>query len=245
MSSPASSSSSSFSSSSAASVAPTLPGAPLIARAPCPPTDPLRLGVLVSGSGSNLGALLDASRDGARALRVSVVLSNVEGVFALERARAAGVPWAVEPHKGKSREDFEDALCAHLHQHDVEVVVLAGFMRVLTAHFLARWPGRVVNVHPALCPAFPGTHAARQALHHGARVTGCTVHLVDAGVDTGPILAQASVPVLDEDDEEHLQRRIQSREHLLLPEVLAAMARGQVRVVDGRPRAFGLTALTA
>lgn len=219
-----------------------LPGAPLVARAPCPPSDPLRLGVLVSGSGSNLAALLEAAAEPARALCVAVVVSNIEGAFALERARAAGVSHAVESHKGRERESFEDAVQAHLERHDVEVVVLAGFMRVLTPHFLARWPRRVVNVHPALCPAFPGTHAARQALDHGARVTGCTVHLVDAGVDTGPILAQAAVPILDDDDEERLQRRIQAREHALLPEVLAAMARGDVRMAEGRPRAFGLTA---
>jgi len=125
------------------------------------------------------------------------------------------------------------------------VVVLAGFMRVLTAHFLDRWKHRVLNVHPALCPAFPGMHAPRQALAHGARVTGCTVHLVDAGVDTGPILAQAAVPILDDDDEAALTARIQAEEHRLFPAVLGAVARGEVRVVDGRPRAYGLAGPTA
>src|SRR6185503_3506587 len=113
-------------------------------------------------------------------------------------------------------EEFEAAVQTHLESHGVEVVVLAGFMRVLTASFLDKWPKRVVNVHPALCPAFPGMHAAQQAIDHGARVTGCTVHLVDAGVDTGPILAQAAVPVLDDDDDEKLQKRIQKQEHALL-----------------------------
>lgn len=223
------------------SAAPHLPGTPLLPRAPCPATDPLRLGVLVSGSGSNLGALLEAARNPERRLAVSVVISNVEGVLALERARAAGVPAVVEPHKSRTREEFEDGLLRHLEAHRVEIVVLAGFMRVLTPHFLSRWAGRVVNVHPALCPAFPGTHAARQALEHGARVTGCTVHLVDTGVDTGPILAQESVPILDDDTEEQLQRRIQSREHVLLPRVLEAVASGEARLVNGRPRVYGVS----
>lgn len=217
------------------------PGRPLVARAPCSAAEPLRLGVLVSGSGTNLAAVLEAAKDPASLLRVAVVVSNVEGVFALERARAAGVPAVVESHKGRSREDFEDAVHGHLMAHGVEVVVLAGFMRVLTPHLLARWPQLVVNVHPALCPAFPGTHAALQALQHGARVTGCTVHLVDAGVDTGPILAQASVPILDDDDEDRLQKRIQAQEHRLLPRVLHALATGEARLVDGRPRVYGLT----
>ncbi|MBI1944048.1 MAG: phosphoribosylglycinamide formyltransferase [Deltaproteobacteria bacterium] len=219
-----------------------MPGTPLIERAPCSAGDPLRLGVLVSGSGSNLAAVLDAARDPARALRVAAVLSNVAGVRALERAVAAGVPALVEDHKGRSREAFEDAVDAALRAHRVEVVVLAGFMRVLTAHFLERWKHRVLNVHPALCPAFPGMHAPRQALAHGVRVTGCTVHLVDAGVDTGPILAQAAVPVLDDDDEAALTSRIQAEEHRLFPAVLSALAQGRVRLVDGRPRACGLAA---
>lgn len=218
------------------------PGQPLIERAPCPPDDPLRLGVLVSGGGSNLAAMLDATRDAARALRVAAVVSNVAGVKALERAAAAAVPGLVEDHRGRTREAFEDAVDAALRAHRVEVVVLAGFMRVLTAHFLDRWKHRVLNVHPALCPAFPGMHAPRQALAHGVRVTGCTVHLVDAGVDTGPILAQRAVAVRDDDDEASLTTRIQAEEHRLFPAVLAALARGQVRLLDGHPRAFGLDA---
>ena len=213
---------------------------PLLARSPCPVDDPLRLGVLVSGSGSNLQAILDVAREPAPRLRVALVVSHIDGVRALERARMAGVPHVVEPHEGRAREAFEDAVHARLVQAKVEVVVLAGFMRVLTAGFLAQWPRLVVNVHPALCPAFPGMHAARQALAHGARVTGCTVHLVDAGVDTGPILAQAAVPVLDDDDERALQARIQQQEHALLPRVLEAIAKGDVGVVDGRVRARGL-----
>jgi phosphoribosylglycinamide formyltransferase 1 len=201
---------------------------PLIARAPTPADDPLRIAVLVSGSGSNLQALLDQ----AKAYKVVVVVSNVDGVFALERAKKAGVEAVVESHKGRSREAFEDAIQAHLDRARAELVVLAGFMRVLTPHFLSRWERRVVNVHPALCPAFPGMHAPRQALRHGVRVTGCTVHLVDAGVDTGPILAQQPVPIADDDSEETLTKRIQAEEHKLLPSVVNAIARGEV-LVDG------------
>ena len=198
----------------------------LLARAPCPVDAPLRLGVLVSGGGLNLQAILDAARDPERRLRVSVVVSNVEGVKALDRAQDAGVDTAVETHRGRTREAFEDAVHARLAAHDVEIVVLAGFLRVLTENFLARWPRRVVNVHPALSPAFPGMHAAQQALTYGAKITGCTVHIVDAGVDTGPILAQAAVPVFGDDDEASLHTRIQREEHRLLPTVLSAIARG-------------------
>jgi phosphoribosylglycinamide formyltransferase-1 len=207
---------------------------PLLERAPCPPDAPMRVAVLASGSGTNLQALLD--RMDASAFRVVVVAVNKPDAGAIARAESAGVPVIVEPHKGHAdRAAFERALLEKLAAFDIEVVVLAGFMRVLTTTFLGAFERRVVNVHPALCPAFPGMHAARQALEHGARVTGCTVHLVDAGVDTGPILAQAPVPILDDDDEDSLQARIQTREHALLPAVVDAYARGQV-VVEGSGR---------
>ena len=202
--------------------------AQIIARAPCPPSDPLRVGVLVSGSGSNLQAILDAQADASACYRVVVVVSNVPGVRALERAQAKRVPGVVEESKGRAREAFEDGVHAQLLDQRVELVALAGFMRVLTARFLERWPQRVVNVHPALLPSFPGMHGARQALEHGVKITGSTVHLVDAGVDTGPILAQAAVPVLRDDDEAKLQARIQAEEHRLLPAVIARIARGEL-----------------
>ena len=194
---------------------------------------PLRLGVLVSGGGTNLQAILDAANSAA--YEVAVVISNRPGAYALERARAANVPALTEPHRAHpDRAAFERALLAHLRAHDVEVVVLAGFMRLLTPTFIGAFERRIVNVHPALCPAFPGLHAARQALQAGARITGCTVHFVDAGVDTGPILAQAAVPVLPEDTEETLQARIQTQEHKLLPLVLDALAQGRVQLEGGR-----------
>lgn len=213
---------------------------PLLPRAPCSVDKPLRVGVLVSGSGSNLQALLDAAHQPGALFSIAVVISNVEGAFALERAGRANVPAIVCSHKGLTREAFEDRLLAELAAYDVEVVALAGFMRVLTAHFLQRYERRVVNVHPALLPSFPGMHGARQALQHGARITGCTVHLVDSGVDTGPILMQAAVPVLDDDDEAALQKRIQEQEHRLFAAMLQALARGDVVVDDaGRVRARG------
>lgn len=205
--------------------------------------DPLRVGVLASGSGSNLQALLDFgaerrsdqndARDHAPAFRVVVVVVNVDGAFALQRAATAGVATALIPHKGLSRDEHEGRVAAALAEHDVELVVLAGYMRVLTGGFVGRFKRRIVNVHPALLPSFPGMHGAKQALDHGCRVAGCTVHLVDDGVDTGPILTQGAVPVEDDDTEETLQKRIQTQEHRLLPRVVAAIADGRV-VDDGQ-----------
>lgn len=213
--------------------------APLVERAPCGPAAPLRVGVLVSGSGTNLQALLDRNSD---AYRIVVVGSNKAEAYALERARNNSIPTFVESHRAHpSREAFDRALVDALGAHDVEMVVLAGFMRVLTSSFLDAFPRRVLNVHPALCPAFPGIHAPRQALAHGVRITGCTVHLVDAGVDTGPILAQAAVPILDGDDEASLTARIQRQEHALLPAILEALAVGAVVIENGAPALRGYT----
>ncbi len=189
------------------------------------------VGVLVSGRGSNLQALLDAAADPAYPAAISVVISNVPDAYALERAAAAGVATAVVPSKGRPREEFEQALLEAL--GPVEWVCLAGFMRVLTPTFLGAFPGRVLNVHPALLPAFPGTHGARQALAYGAVQAGATVHLVDAGVDTGPILAQGSVAVREDDTEDTLASRILALEHRLYPMVLRWAAEGRISL-DGR-----------
>ena len=195
----------------------------------------MRVGVLVSGSGTNLAALLAAQAAGTLApAQIVAVVSNRPGAFALERARAAGVPERVVDHRAfADRGDFDRALVAALQALGVEAVVLAGFMRILTPAFLAAFPGRVVNTHPALCPAFPGTDAPAQALAHGVKVTGVTVHFVDAGVDTGPIIAQRAVPVLPGDDARSLHARIQAEEHRLLPAVVRALAAGRLRI-DGR-----------
>lgn len=173
------------------------------------------IGVLVSGAGSNLQALLDAG------LPVVAVASNVAGAGALERARAANVETAVFPLEGYPGRDARDAaMAAWLRDRGVELVVCAGYMHLLRPSFLEVFPGRVVNVHPALLPAFPGAHAVEDALAAGARQTGATVHLVDEGVDTGPVLRQEAVPVRPDDTVETLHSRIRAVEHRLLPEVV-------------------------
>jgi phosphoribosylglycinamide formyltransferase-1 len=201
----------------------------------------VKLGILVSGSGTNLQAILDATRSGALDAEVALVISNQPDVRALDRAKEAGVLARVISHRDfADRAAFDGALVAALGEAGVTHVVLAGFMRVLTAVFLDAFPWRVVNIHPALLPAFPGVHAQRQALEYGVKVAGCTVHFVDAGTDTGPVIAQTVVPVLEGDTEETLTARILREEHRLLVATLAAIADGDVTVVpgskDARPR---------
>jgi phosphoribosylglycinamide formyltransferase-1 len=199
------------------------------------------LGVLVSGSGTNLQAILDAVAAGTLDARVAVVVSNVPGAGALDRARAAGVETLVVDHKKfADRRTFDAAVVEALRARGVDLDVLAGFMRLVTDVLLDAFPFRMVNVHPALLPAFPGVHAQKQAVDYGVRVTGCTVHFVDSGTDTGPIIAQAAVPVLEDDDEEALRLRILAREHELLPRVLQWIAEGRVTVEP--PRAPGARA---
>ncbi len=192
------------------------------------------MAVLASGNGSNLQALIDACAAPEFPARIAVVVCNVPDAFALERARRAGITAVCVPHKGRTREEFEVALLEAVRGCDW--VCLAGFMRVLTGRFLDALPGRVLNVHPALLPAFPGAHGIRDARAHGVTVTGATVHLVDAGVDTGPILAQGVAPVLDSDDDESLATRVRALEHRLYPMALRWAVEGRVRV-QGR-RAF-------
>ena len=200
----------------------------------------ITLGVLVSGTGSNLQAILDAVAQKKLDARVAVVVSNVAGAGGLERAREAGVETVVVDHKAYTdRRAFDAALVEVLRARGVEVVVLAGFMRLVTDVLLGAFPMRVVNVHPSLLPAFPGVHSQQQAFDYGVRVAGCTVHLVDGGTDTGPILAQGAVPVEEDDDAESLRLRILGREHELLPRVLQWMAEGRVTVeaiAGGRAR---------
>jgi phosphoribosylglycinamide formyltransferase 1 len=195
------------------------------------------LGVLVSGTGTNLQAILDAVGEGRLDARVAVVVSNVPGAKALERAREAGIEAVVVDHKAfADRSAFDAAVIEVLRARGVELVVLAGFMRLLTPSLLDAFPMRIVNVHPALLPAFPGVAGQRQALEYGVRVTGCTVHFVDGGTDTGPIIAQAPVTVLEGDDEATLTARILEQEHDLLPRVIQWIAEGRVSV---EPRGSG------
>jgi phosphoribosylglycinamide formyltransferase 1 len=194
----------------------------------------ITLGVLVSGSGTNLQAILDATLARKLDAHVAVVVTNKAGVGAIERAARSGVPRVILDHKAYAgREAFDAAVVEVLRAHGVEWVVLAGFMRIVTRILLDAYPMRVINVHPALLPSFPGVDAQRQALEYGVCVTGCTVHFVDAGTDTGPVIAQRAVPVLSGDDVDSLRARILIEEHALLPEVLRWIAEGRVRVVPG------------
>ena len=195
----------------------------------------MKVGVLASGSGTNLQALIDAGPRGELGpARIVVVGANVADCGALERAGKAGIPTFQRSHRDfAQREDFDHALVDELRRHGVGLVALAGFMRILPPAFLDAFPRRVVNIHPALLPSFPGVHAQKQAFDSGVRFSGCTVHFVDAGTDTGPVIAQAVVPVLDGDDEEAVRLRILAEEHRLYPAVLRAIAEGRVSV-DGR-----------
>jgi len=193
--------------------------------------------VLVSGGGSNLAALLAAHSDPAFGARVVGVLSDDPTAGGLDVARAAGVATAVvRPADFPDRAAWDLALANAVGVFGPTLVVSAGFMRILGASFLARFAGRVVNTHPALLPAFPGAHGVRDALAYGVRVTGCTVHLVDEGIDTGPIIAQRAVEVLDDDDEASLHERIKTVERALLVDVVGRIARGDLTVEGRRVR---------
>ncbi|MEO8901010.1 MAG: phosphoribosylglycinamide formyltransferase [Polyangiaceae bacterium] len=190
---------------------------------------PLKLGVLVSGTGSNLQAILDAIAAGTLNACVRVVISNRANVLALDRARAAGVSALTIPHRDfATREAFDQALVFALREAEVNWVVLAGFMRVISPVFLNAFPGRIINIHPALLPAFPGVDAAKQAFDYGVKITGCTVHFVDSGVDSGKIIAQRAVPVEAGDDLPKLAARIHGAEHELFVSVLRDIAAGHV-----------------
>jgi phosphoribosylglycinamide formyltransferase 1 len=190
----------------------------------------MKVGVLVSGSGTNLQALLDAEARGELApAEIAVVISNRPGVTALDRATAAGKPAIVVDHKAfADRTSFEDALAGALAASGVELVVLAGFMRVLTERFTSKYEQRIINTHPSLLPAFPGANAAAQAIAHGVKLSGVTIHFVDASLDGGPIIAQVAVPISPADTPDTLQARIQREEHQLLPVVVRRLAAGQL-----------------
>jgi phosphoribosylglycinamide formyltransferase 1 len=192
----------------------------------------LNIGVLVSGGGSNLQSIIDACASGRIKGRVACVISNKADAFGLERARQAGIPALHLDHRAYTgREAYDEALVATLREFDVELVALAGFMRIITPVLLDSFPNAVLNIHPALLPSFPGLHAQRQALEHGVKLSGCTVHFVDCGCDTGPIIIQAAVPVLDDDSEETLCARILKEEHRIYPEAVALFAEGRLSVI--------------
>jgi phosphoribosylglycinamide formyltransferase-1 len=192
-----------------------------------------RIGIIGSGKGSNCAAIADACQTGDIPAEVAIVISDVAGAGILERARERGLPAVfIEPGKFRSKldEKAEAAFVQALQEARVDLIALAGFMRILKGGFLRAFPQRVVNIHPALLPAFPGLEAWRQALEYGVKYTGATVHFVDQGVDTGPIIAQRTVPVLPGDTPATLHARIQDAERLVYPATIAALARGQVRV---------------
>jgi len=191
----------------------------------------LKLGVLVSGGGSNLQAIIDNIEAGRLDAQISIVISNNADAFSLQRCRNHNVPAIVVDHRVyTSRNDFDRHLIDVLRSYDVELVVMAGFMRILTKSFLAAFPMRIMNIHPALLPAFPGLHVQKQALDYGVRFSGCTVHFADGGVDTGPIIIQAVVPVFDEDNEERLAARILQEEHKIYSRAIQWYAENRLEV---------------
>ncbi len=204
----------------------------------------VKIGVLVSGRGTNLQAIIDSISEGKLEAEITLVISDQEEAPALERCRKAGVPWEVVRRKDhSSKEDFENAIAEKLEGSGCSLVVLAGFMRLLGSGFLSRFPDRVINIHPSLIPAFQGLKAQKRAVEFGARVSGCTVHLVDESVDGGPVVVQAVVPLLPEDDEESLSRKILEYEHRILPQTIQWFSEGRIekrgRIVVVREAIYG------
>jgi phosphoribosylglycinamide formyltransferase-1 len=199
----------------------------------------LRIAILGSGKGSNAQAIMDAISEGRLNAQVVCVLSDVADAFILERARRKGIPAefvSAAPFKTKLEGEGEQRYLEVLRRYGAEVVVLAGFMRIIKPGLLGAFPNRIINIHPALLPAFPGVESWKQALEYGAKVAGCTVHFVDSGTDTGPIILQKVVPVLDGDTAATLHKRIQEQEHVAFPEALQLLAEGRVRVEGRRVR---------
>jgi len=195
----------------------------------------IKLGVLVSGRGSNLQAIIDNIGSGSLSAEIAVVISDQADAHSLERAKKHTIPAvhvSAKGYRGK-RDEYDALLVKELQKHNVELVVLAGFMRIITPTLLKAFPNRVMNIHPALLPAFPGLHVQKAAIEHGAKFSGCTVHFVDGGMDTGPIIIQAVVPVLDNDTEDSLSARILKQEHKIYSRAIQLYAEGKLKV-EGR-----------
>jgi phosphoribosylglycinamide formyltransferase-1 len=193
-----------------------------------------RLGILISGRGSNFEAIADNVAAGAIPAEIAVVIANRPEARGLELARQRGLRAVCLPSKGLDREVYDRMLLAELAQHNVDLVCLAGFMRLLSATFIRQFPNRILNIHPSLLPAFPGLDAQHQALEHGVRITGCTVHFVDEDLDAGPIILQAAVPVLDDDTADTLSARILEEEHRIYSAALRIVLAGEYRIVGRR-----------
>jgi len=194
----------------------------------------LKLGVLASGSGTNLAAILESSANNKIDAEVKIVISDVPAAKALDRAKSFKIPTAVHERKSyPTKEAYETAIVADLKKHDVELVCLAGYMRIVGKEFLGAFPDRIINIHPALLPSFPGLEAQKQAFEYGVKISGCTVHFVDEKTDHGPIILQASVPVLDDDTVDSLRERILKQEHRIYSEAIQLYAEGLLKI-DGR-----------
>ncbi len=192
----------------------------------------IHVGVLASGRGTDFQSLVDAAVRGELGASLAVLVCNVPGAPVIDRARKHGIPAVVIDHKayGKDREAFEREVVRVLREHRVELVVLAGFMRLVTGYFIREFPQRIINIHPSLLPAFPGAHAHEDVLAWGAKVSGCTVHFVDESVDAGPVILQKAVPVLEGDTPETLASRVREQEHTLLPLAVRLFAEGRLRI---------------
>ena len=192
-----------------------------------------KIGILISGRGSNFEAIARNVQAGKIPAEIGVVISNKEEAAGLAIARQMGLNAVCIPSKGKEREAFERELVAALRKYEVDLVCLAGFMRILTSYFIREFKGRILNIHPAILPSFPGEEAQKQALEYGVKFTGCTVHFVDEGVDTGPVVAQAVVPILDDDTPETLAARILKEEHRIYTEAVCLVVEDKIRI-EGR-----------
>ncbi len=201
----------------------------------------LKVGILISGRGSNMAALIAAAKEADYPAEIALVVSNVADAPGLTIAEKAGVPTAVVSHRGRpDRETFDRAVSAELERHGVELVVLAGFMRIFSPWFPIRWADRLINIHPSLLPCFKGLGVQRQAIDAGVRLSGCTVHFVTPDLDAGPIIAQAAVPVLADDTEDTLAARILRQEHRLYPLVVRWFAEGRISAPEGRAAVKGV-----
>jgi phosphoribosylglycinamide formyltransferase 1 len=195
----------------------------------------VRIGVLASGRGSNLQSIIDAISSGHIRAEIAVVISDKNGAFALERAVEAGIPAEfIDPKNSRRREDYDLAVLKRLRAYKVDLVLLAGYMRIVTMTLVEAFENSMMNIHPALLPSFPGLHVQRKAIEHGVRFSGCTVHFVDGGMDTGPIIIQAVVPVLPDDTEDTLSHRILAQEHRIYPEAVKLFVEGRLTVDDRR-----------
>ncbi|HEX9137474.1 MAG TPA: phosphoribosylglycinamide formyltransferase [Nitrospirota bacterium] len=194
-----------------------------------------QIAVLVSGRGSNLQAIIDNIEKGLLPAELAVVISDQTDAYALERARAHNIPAVLVSAKGykNKREEYDALLVKELRERNVDLVCLAGFMRIITPVLIRAFPSRILNIHPSLLPAFPGLHVQKKALNHGVKFSGCTVHFVDEGMDTGPIIIQAVVPILDSDTEDSLSERILNQEHKIYSRAIQLFAEGRLKV-EGR-----------